>query len=40
NIYSGDWKEGMMHGKGKLVFAKGAVYEGDFQFGVMHGKGR
>jgi hypothetical protein len=28
--YTGEWKDGLRHGKGRIEFAGGAVYEGDF----------
>lgn len=30
-IYTGQWKGGLRHGKGKMVWADGAVFEGEWQ---------
>lgn len=38
--YEGDWKDGMMHGKGKKTWANGKFYEGDLERGKSHGKGK
>ena len=40
NVYEGNWREGLMHGKGVYTFSTGAVYDGDFRFGIMHGRGK
>jgi hypothetical protein len=37
--YEGESKEEKRHGKGKYVYADGAVYEGDWKDGKIHGKG-
>ena len=37
--YKGDWKDGMMHGKGTFMWSKGDMYEGDWRAGKMHGHG-
>ena len=40
-VYDGTWKNGMMHGKGKLLITRDkSLYVGDFQNGMMHGKGK
>lgn len=28
-VYEGEWKDGNMHGKGKITWASGNVYEGE-----------
>ena len=38
--YTGQWKNDKMCGKGKYVFASGAVYEGSFDDNKFHGQGR
>lgn len=35
----GDWKDGNLHGKGKISLLSGVCYEGDWKDGNMHGKG-
>lgn len=40
SVYYGPVKNGMRHGKGKLVFHEGSVYEGDFVNGRYHGQGK
>lgn len=37
--YTGEMKDGLPHGKGKLVWDKGTVYEGDFENGIACGQG-
>lgn len=37
--YKGEWKDGMMHGKGTFMWSKGDMYEGDWLAGKMHGHG-
>jgi hypothetical protein len=37
--YEGQYKEGIMHGKGKYKLMNGNIYEGDMVNGRMHGKG-
>ena len=40
-VYDGTWKNGMMHGKGKLLITRDkSLYVGEFQNGMMHGKGK
>ena len=39
STYSGDWFEGMKHGRGLYVYANGDVYEGGYYNGVKHGYG-
>ncbi len=36
--YTGDWKEGVYHGKGKHTNLNGDIYEGPFEQGVKQGK--
>ena len=38
--YSGDFKDGLYHGKGRLEFKDGSVYEGQFENNKMHGYGK
>ena len=38
--YSGDYKNGLCHGKGRLEFKDGSVYEGQFVNNKMHGYGK
>ncbi|KAK9733387.1 hypothetical protein RND81_04G064900 [Saponaria officinalis] len=38
-VYEGEWRRGMRHGRGKLMFPSGAVYQGEFSGGYMHGEG-
>ena len=37
--YEGDWKDGMLHGKGTYTWAVGHKYVGGWKNGKMHGKG-
>lgn len=37
--YTGEWKEGQKHGKGKMIFFEEATYEGEWADNVMHGYG-
>ena len=37
--YEGNWKDGKMEGKGKLMFVDGSYYEGEFVEGKKWGKG-
>ena len=37
--YEGQWNEGKITGKGRMVFTSGDVYSGDFDQGVPHGQG-
>lgn len=37
--YKGEWKDGMMHGKGTFMWSKGDMYEGHWRAGKMHGHG-
>ena len=36
-MYSGEWKGGMRHGKGKIVWEDGAKYEGDWELNFACG---
>ncbi len=38
--YSGEFKNGLFHGKGRLEFKDGNVYEGQFENNKMHGYGK
>jgi hypothetical protein len=33
----GEWKDGLPHGYGKLVYQDGSIYTGYFEKGVPHG---
>lgn len=37
--YQGQFKNGLFHGQGKLIFIRGGFYEGQFTLGRMTGKG-
>jgi hypothetical protein len=37
--YDGQWKNGLMHGKGVYRFQGGAIYDGEFVNNKQHGKG-
>jgi hypothetical protein len=40
DLYYGDWKDGMMHGRGTLTVAlSGVLYEGKFLYNEFDGKG-
>lgn len=38
-VYTGELKNGVKYGKGKITWDSGNVYEGDFVYGQPHGKG-
>ena len=38
--YMGEWKDGMMHGRGLFMYANGSWYEGDFDSDMFHGHGK
>ncbi|XP_071389731.1 MORN repeat-containing protein 2 [Centroberyx affinis] len=38
-IYTGEWHEDKMNGRGTLQHPSGAVYEGDFKDNMYHGTG-
>ena len=40
NIYEGEMKDAIPHGKGKIIFSNGDSYKGDFQVGDMTGVGK
>jgi hypothetical protein len=40
DTYSGQFQEGLMHGRGQYSWANGQVYEGEFARGLPHGQGR
>lgn len=37
--YEGNWKEGKMHGRGKLSFENGDFFQGEFKNGERNGTG-
>lgn len=37
--YTGDWKDGLKHGYGVLLYANGNKYEGEWVYGKRQGKG-
>lgn len=39
-VYEGEYKDGLFHGKGTLVWRNGSVYKGDFKNGLFHGNAR
>ncbi|XP_019134506.2 MORN repeat-containing protein 2 [Larimichthys crocea] len=38
-IYTGEWHEDKMHGRGTLQHPSGALYEGEFKDNMYHGTG-
>ncbi|KAJ8337740.1 hypothetical protein SKAU_G00367060 [Synaphobranchus kaupii] len=38
-VYTGDWKDDKLNGKGRLEHVSGAVYEGEFKDNMFHGQG-
>jgi len=36
-IYNGEWKGGLRHGEGKMVWLDGARYEGNWEFNLASG---
>lgn len=38
-VYEGQFKNGMPHGKGRLMIVNGDMYEGDFEYGIYNGTG-
>jgi hypothetical protein len=39
DVYIGQWRRDMKHGRGTLRFAAGGVYQGAFRVGAMEGQG-
>ena len=39
SVYDGDFKDGQMHGIGKMTFPNGITYEGEWSNGKENGKG-
>ena len=39
SIYTGEIKNGVLHGKGELAFVDGSIYQGQFEGGVFQGVG-
>ncbi|KAJ8264227.1 hypothetical protein GJAV_G00146710 [Gymnothorax javanicus] len=38
-VYSGEWKDDKIHGRGRLEHASGAVYDGEFRDSMFEGQG-
>mmetsp|Transcript_58951 Transcript_58951/g.81052 ORF Transcript_58951/g.81052 Transcript_58951/m.81052 type:complete len:291 (-) Transcript_58951:254-1126(-) len=38
-MYTGEYVDGLFHGKGTFTFLDGSVYKGEWQNGLKHGKG-
>ncbi|MBQ6788933.1 MAG: S-layer homology domain-containing protein [Clostridia bacterium] len=38
-VYTGQLKDGVIHGKGKIIFDSGTTYDGEWDNGRMHGEG-
>ena len=38
-MYSGDFLDGLFHGKGSFTFLDGSMYKGEWQNGLKHGEG-
>ena len=36
--YKGDWKRGIQHGYGKMIFPTGEIKEGQFEMNIFIGK--
>ena len=34
DIYDGEWKEGLIHGQGKMIYKNRVTYEGEWKDGV------
>jgi len=39
DVYSGEWKQGLMDGQGQYTYKSGAVYAGAFKQGKLNGQG-
>ena len=39
DTYEGEWKKGMIEGKGKFIAKNGDAYEGQWKNDKKHGKG-
>ena len=39
STYTGETKNGVLHGKGELAFVDGSIYQGQFEGGVFQGMG-
>ena len=39
-VFTGQWKGGLRHGKGTMVWPDNARYEGDWQYNMACGKGK
>ena len=39
-IYTGEWKGGLRHGRGSMVWSDNARYEGEWQYNHACGKGK
>ncbi|KAL4461520.1 hypothetical protein ABPG74_016144, partial [Tetrahymena malaccensis] len=40
DVYQGQWKNGLRHGRGKLLYKNGSVYEGYWEKNIANGYGR
>ncbi|XP_035259059.1 MORN repeat-containing protein 2 isoform X1 [Anguilla anguilla] len=38
-VYTGEWKDDKLNGRGRLELISGAVYEGEFKDNMFHGEG-
>ena len=39
-VYNGQWKGGLRHGNGTMVWTDGAKYEGEWSYNQAHGNGK
>lgn len=39
-VYQGEYKDGLFHGTGTMVWANGAQYTGKFKYGLFNGQGK
>ena len=39
-VYNGEWRGGMRHGRGTIVWVDGAKYEGELAFNAAAGNGK
>ncbi|XP_060937015.1 MORN repeat-containing protein 2 [Limanda limanda] len=38
-VYTGEWRQDKMHGKGTLQYPSGVMYKGEFKDNMLHGMG-